>query len=152
MTRLKLLFVLLFVNTLISCDKDNDDLEKSTLEARALNSMIMDGEWKVSQFMVNGTDEAPDYQDYVFVFEENNNLEAEAAIESVQGTWRVNNDSGGEFDSYYDVDFHIFFQPSAKLAKLAHNYNVIYATETEVRLQLEGPEDNNDIFLSFKKK
>ncbi|MCP9200506.1 hypothetical protein MKO06_11335 [Gramella sp. GC03-9] len=151
MKRLKFLLVLFCLSLFISCDKDNDDLDKPVLEARELNRIIMDGEWRVSEFEIDGSDETARFEDYTFVFETNNNLSANSSLDNLVGSWRVNIDSGGEFDSFDDVDFHIFFEPSAKLAELSHNYNVISATDKLVNLELEGPQDGPSLFVSFSK-
>ncbi|MUP45614.1 hypothetical protein E0K83_07620 [Gramella sp. BOM4] len=151
MKRLKFLLVLVCLSILVSCDKDNDDLDKPVLEARELNKIIMEGEWRVSEYEIDGIDETARFEDYLFLFETSNNLSANSSLENIQGSWRVNIDSGGEFDSYKDVDFHIFFEPSEKLADLSHNYNVVSATNDLVKLELEGPENGTSLLVSFSK-
>ena len=61
--------------------------------------MVQNGQWKVTNFILNGENRTANYSDYSFTFEENNNLSAENEREELLGTYRINNDMGGEFDS-----------------------------------------------------
>ncbi|TRO66406.1 hypothetical protein [Christiangramia sabulilitoris] len=136
MRRLKTIIVLLSLCISISCDTDRDDIELSEAEARELNLIVQQGEWKISNYTLNSADITANYVDYVFHFEDENSLLAISAAEEVAGTWRINNDSGDEFDSYNDVDFQIFFSSAGKLGELTNNYDVISATRDEIRLNL----------------
>jgi len=151
MKRLKIVFVLLMVSFVLACDTDRDDLELSEAEANELNLIVQEGEWKITSFTHNNVQNTADYTDYVFVFEDANNLTATSNLDEVGGTWRVSNDSGDEFDPYNDVDFHIFFNSAGKLGELANNYDVIAATNNEIRLVLGENADGNTASLTFSK-
>ncbi len=151
MKRFKIVFVFLLVSLLLSCDTDQDDISISEAEAKELTLITQNGEWKISKFTVNETENTANYSDYVFVFEEGNNLTAFGSLDEVSGTWRVSNDSGGEFDPHNDVDFHIFFNSQGKLGELANNYDVIAATDSEIRLIREQNRDNDSAILIFSK-
>jgi len=151
MKRFKIVMVFITVFTLFSCDTDMDDIDLSTAEANELNIIVQKGEWKITQFSMNGSDRTANYKDYIFLFEEENNLSASSSIDEINGTWRISNDSGSEFDSYNDVDFNIFFMYDSKLGSLTNNYDVISATDNEINLMLETSENGNTARLSFSK-
>lgn len=136
---------------MISCDTDQDDIDLSEAEARELTLIAGNGEWKISMASFNNEENTANYSNYIFSFQESNNLSAVSSIDSVMGTWRVSNDSGDEFDSYNDVDFHIFFNSNGKLGELANNYDVISATENEIKLSLGENANGNTAFLTFSK-
>ena len=135
----------------LSCDTDRDDIDLSEAEANELNLIAQEGEWKITQFTLNKVQNTADYTDYIFVFEDANNLSAISTLDDVSGTWRISNDSGSEFDSYNDVDFHIFFTSTGKLGELANNYDVISATNNEISLTLGENENGTTASLRFSK-
>ena len=151
MKRFKLVFVLLMIGIMMSCDTDRDDIDLSEAEARELNLIAAQGEWKITEASYNNIETTASYSSYVFLFEDSNNLTAISDYDSVNGTWRVSNDSGDEFDSYDDVDFHIFFNSAGKLGELANNYDVISATENEIRLMLGENANGTTALLTFSK-
>ncbi|MDR5590348.1 hypothetical protein [Christiangramia sp. SM2212] len=151
MKRFKIVLAFFTVLTLLSCDADMDDIDLSTAEAQELNVIVKNGEWQVTNFTLNGSDKTATYEDYSFVFEEDNNLSATSTIDQTEGTWRINNDSGSEFDSYDDVDFNIFFTSNSKLGELTRNYDVISATSSEINLILEMDENGDTASLSFSR-
>jgi len=151
MKRFKIVMVFITVFTLFSCDTDMDDIDLSTAEANELNIIVQKGEWKITQFSMNGSDRTANYKDYIFLFDEENSLYASSSIDEINGTWRISNDSGSEFDSYNDVDFNVFFMSDSKLGSLTNNYDVISATDNEINLMLETSENGNTARLSFSK-
>ena len=151
MKRFKIVLVLLMVSLFLSCDTDQDDISISTAEARELNLIAQKGEWKISQFRINDIDNTADYTDYIFLFADGNKLTAIGKIDELSGTWRVSNDSGDEFDPYDDVDFHIFFNSQSKLGNLANNYDVIAATNSEIKLIMQQTRNGDTAELTFSK-
>lgn len=151
MKRFKIVLVLLAVSFFLSCDTDTDDIARSAAEANQLNLIVQQGEWQISQFSLNGSEDTAKYQDYMFVFEEANNLSATSNLDPVTGTWRISNDSGSEFDSHNDVDFNIFFNSNGKLGELTRNYDVISATNNEINLMVEASENGETATLTFSK-
>lgn len=151
MRTLKLLIVFLSIGIFLACDTDQDDIALSKAEAEQLNLMVQSGSWHISEFVLNDADNTADYSNYEFVFNENSKLAAEAKGESLSGTWRVSNDSGSEYDSYYDVDFNIFFNSSTKFGELTNNYDVISATNSEIRLNLQDNPSGKTALLVFSK-
>jgi hypothetical protein len=151
MKRFKIVLVLLAVSLFLSCDTDRDDIELSAAEANELNIMVQKGEWHISQFTLNNVESTSTYSSYNFVFGEANNLTASTLADEVNGTWRISNDSGDEFDSYNDVDFNIFFSSTGKLGELTRNYDVISATNKEIKLILEQSTNGDTARLTFSK-
>ena len=151
MKRFKIVFVILIATLVISCDKDQDDISLSEAETNELNLIAKNGEWKISKYTLNGSENTANFADYVFRFDESNNLSAKSNIDEVLGTWRVSNDSGDEFDPYDDVDFHVFFSSSSKLGELANNYDVLAATDREIRLFLGENANGSTATLIFSK-
>lgn len=151
MKSLKILLVLLTFSLVLSCDTDKDDIDLSAAEANELRLMVQQSDWRITQFTLNNTENTAYYSDYIFSFEEPNTLSATSSVDQVIGTWRINNDSGSEFDSYYDVDFHVFFSSESKLGELSHNYDVISATNQEIRLALQANANGDTATLTFSK-
>lgn len=152
MKNLKIFLVLLFLSVSLACDKDNDDISNSTAEVQELNLIVREGEWRITEYSLNGDDDTANFSDYIFNFEENNEFFADNFNENIRGSWRIYNDSGNEFDSLTDVDFNIFFEATAKLSELTNNYDVISATSDEIKLTIDNQEENgNIILLTFSK-
>ncbi|TBW29277.1 hypothetical protein [Gramella sp. KN1008] len=147
----KITLIFIALNAFLACDNDQDDIALSAAEAAQLNYIVKQGEWKISNYTSNGMDNTANYNDYVFVFEENNKLVVNSSSETISGTWRVSNDSGSETDSYDDVDFNLFFSSTGKLAELTSNYDVISATNNEIRLIHENSQNENDGLLTFSR-
>ncbi|MCM8570016.1 hypothetical protein NE848_11545 [Gramella jeungdoensis] len=149
MRSLKNVLILFSLSLILACDNDKDDIALSAAEAAQLNQIVMQGEWRISNYSSNGNDNTANYSDYIFVFEDDNNLSVTSPSDNINGTWRISNDSGSEFDSYYDVDFNIFFGSSDKLGELTNNYDVISATNDEIKLSLENSPNGNSAYLTF---
>lgn len=150
MKRFKIVLVFVTISLLVSCDNDKDDIALSAAEAAQLNHIVQQGEWKISEYTRNGTDNTANYSNYIFAFEEENRLVVNSTSDVVNGTWRISNDSGSEFDSYNDVDFNIFFESSGKLGELTSNYDVISATNDQINLSMEQ-NNGETALLSFSK-
>ncbi|MCG9971686.1 hypothetical protein [Christiangramia crocea] len=151
MRNFKITLILVTLSLFLACDNDKDDITLSAAEAAQLNYIVQQGEWRISSYSSNGSDNTANYSDYLFLFEDDNNLLANSSSESINGTWRISNDSGSEVDSYKDVDFNIFFSSTGKLAELTRNYDVISATNDEIRLSLENATNGNAVLLTFSK-
>ncbi|WP_300441937.1 hypothetical protein [Christiangramia sp.] len=151
MKRFKIVLVFILLSIALACDKDMDDIDRSTAEANELNLIVQQGEWKISHFSMDGSDRTANYKDYLFLFGEENNLTATSSTDQITGTWRINTDAGGEHDSYNDVDFNIFFSSSEKFGELTRNYDVISATENDIKLYLLTGENEEMVSLSFSK-
>lgn len=151
MKRFKIVLALFSILALISCDADMDDVDLSTAEANQLNLIVKDGNWQITNFTLNGADKTATYADYSFIFEDDNNLSANSPIDQTEGTWRISNDSGSEYDSYNDVDFNVYFTSNSKLGELTRNYDVISATNSEIILNLEMNENGDTATLSFRR-
>lgn len=150
MKHIKLIILLISFSFSMSCSKDRDDISLSTAEADQLKTIMLQGEWKIAEYSKDGEVYTANYTDYIFVFSNNNELKANSSAETIIGTWRVSNDAGSEIDSYYDVDFNIFFGSAGKLAELTSNYDVISATNSEVKLTVEKA-SGEIIYLNFSR-
>lgn len=151
MRRLQFILVIMLVNLLTSCDKDMDDIERSEAEVKALINIVQEGEWNITNYTYEGSNETANFSDYVFSFQEANDLLATTNADEVLGTWRISDDSGDEFDPYNDVDFNIFFDSSGKLGQLTNNYDIISATANEIRLKLAANRDQQTATLTFSR-
>ena len=151
MRRLQFILVIMLVNLLTSCDKDMDDIERSEAEVKALINIVQEGEWNITNYTYEGSNETANFSDYVFSFQEANDLLATTNADEVLGTWRISDDSGDEFDPYNDVDFNIFFDSSGKLGQLTNNYDIISATANQIRLKLAANRDQQTATLTFSR-
>ena len=151
MKRFKLVLVVFTVCLLWSCDTDRDDIGLSEAEANQMNLLVKEGDWNIVRFEENGMDKTADFSDYAFTFEDPNNITAIAKDGTLVGTWRINNDNGNEFDPYNDLDFNLYFTPDHQLGDLTNAYDVISASNAEIKLSLEGNANGNTGFLTFSK-
>lgn len=151
MRNLKLLFVAISLVLITSCDSDKDDILSTDAQVNELRILMQNNTWHVSNFVKNNNDLTADYTDYAFNFDENNVLRAVSEDTEIDGTWRVSNNSGSQTDSYFDVDFNIFFSPEGKFGQLAGDYMVISANAETINLQLGENLTGNEALLSFSK-
>ncbi|MBT8295108.1 MAG: hypothetical protein KJO51_01710 [Gramella sp.] len=151
MKRLEFVLAIMLVSLFLSCDKDMDDIDRSEAEVNALILIVQEGEWKITNYTFEGSDETANFSDYIFSFREENNLLASANSDEFIGTWRVSDDTGDEFDPFNDVDFNIFFNSSGKLGQLTNNYDVISATNSEIRLKLAANQEQQTATLTFSR-
>lgn len=100
-------------------------------------------------FGEDGIVKTSDFEDYIFAFEGSNELKANTLTGKHDGTWRVSNNTGTEYDSANDLDFTIFFTPNGKLGELTNAYDVISANSSEIKLTLEKNANGNTGFLTF---
>jgi len=149
MNRLKMLLLITTVIFCFSCDTDQDDMDLVDTELIALNELLVDTEWRVSNFAEDGIVKTSDFEDYIFAFEGSNELKANTLTGKHDGTWRVSNNTGTEYDSANDLDFTIFFTPNGKLGGLTNAYDVISANSSEIKLMLEKNANGNTGFLTF---
>ncbi len=150
MKNFKLLFIALSLVLITSCGNDNDDILSTSAQVKELRLLMQADTWHISKFVKNNDDLTADYNDYNFVFEDNNVLRATSEINEITGTWRISNDSGSETDSYFDVDFNIFFSPEGKFGDLSSDYTVISANAEMINLDL-GENASGTAMLSFSK-
>lgn len=151
MRNFKLLFVAVSFIFITSCDSDKDDILSTAAQVNELRILMQNNSWHISSFVKNNDDLTADYTDYAFNFDENNVLRAVSSVNEIDGTWRVSNDSGSETDSYFDVDFNIFFSPEGKFGQLAGDYSVISANAETIKLNLGENISGNTAMLSFSK-
>lgn len=151
MRHFKLLLVAVSLIFIISCDSDKDDILSTDAQVNELRILMQSDNWHISNFVKNNDNLTADYQDYSFNFDENNVLRAVSDANEIDGTWRISNDSGSKIDSYFDVDFNIFFSPEGKVGRLAGDYTVISADAENIRLELGENISGNVALLSFSK-
>ncbi len=149
MKRLNCLLLIFAMFFIVSCDTDNDDMELVETEMIALNEILLNSEWRITSFTENGQNKTDDLKNYTFIFQSSNELIADSNLGSFNGTWRVSNDNGTEFDPSNDLDFMIFFTPNGKLGDLTNAYDVISANSAEINLKLEENAEGNSGYLSF---
>lgn len=147
----KMAIIAIILLVMTSCNKDNDDILSTSAEAAELNLIMKQGSWTISNFVKNDENLTADFKGYDFSFEENNVLQAISSTDQISGSWRASNDSGSEYDSYYDLDFNIFFSASTSFESLTSNYNVVSATSNEVKLEMKPNAASNTGSLTFIK-
>ncbi|AVR46249.1 hypothetical protein C7S20_13805 [Christiangramia fulva] len=151
MKKLKLLLAAVSLMVITSCGKDNDDILSTDAQVKELKLLLQDGNWKISNFVKNQEDLTAYYSDIVFSFENNNVLKAVSAGNEIPGTWRISNDTGNDVDSYFDVDFNLFFNDDSKLKELRNDYSVISANSEKINLEIGENPLGNTVSLSFSK-
>jgi hypothetical protein len=87
--------LLLFLVLNISCNKKEIDATNNS----QISSNIIQGQWKISYFLISRSDKTSDFNGYIFTFNTNNTVTAmQGGSGSANGTWSIvqNTNSGGE--------------------------------------------------------
>ena len=146
-TPILLLFILLF-----SCSTDQDDMSQLELDKAKMIQLVQNSEWEITKLSINDTDYSNEYNGFSFKFNETNDLEAKSSIENFIGTWRIATDSGSDFETFYDVDFNIYFSSESKFWILTNNYDVKLVEDGKMILSAQNYRSGEISELEFVKK
>jgi len=117
------------------CDEDDDnDFDDDDVDDSEFVSVLIDGEWKISEF-VNETDQDIDFSGFTFRFFEDGDAKAFGNGGIVDGEWETSGDDGIiEFELEFDDDF--------PLEVLDEDWGVVEFDQNIIRLF--GTDDRND--------
>ncbi len=136
-----LLILALTALVFTACEKDDDPTPITTVN---LTATATSGNWRVTYYYDNNTDQTSKFAGYTFTFAANNVLTATKASTSVVGNWAAGTDDS-------KVKLIITFSTPADFAELTEDWHVLERTDTKIRMQhISGGNGGTD-FLTFEK-
>lgn len=127
-----------------SCKKE-DTKTKNEIETN-----IVEGTWRISNFVDSGTNETSDFTGYNFTFSTDGKLTASNGTNTYTGTWSIT-DSNSDDDSKDDLDFNIYFNLTNNFEDLNDDWDISSQSETKLELiDVSGGNGGTD-YLTFEK-
>ena len=127
-----------------SCKKE-DTKTKNEVETN-----IVEGTWRISNFVDSGTNETSDFTGYNFTFSTDGKLTASNGTNYYTGTWSIT-DSNSDDDSKDDLDFNIYFNLTNDFEELNDDWDISSQSETKLELiDVSGGNGGTD-YLTFEK-
>lgn len=136
-------FTLLCLCVFVSCKKNKIENIQSEVEKN-----VSEGTWEISKFQDDEKNETADFKNYAFTFQTNGQLIAVDGSNNYTGTWSVEKSNS----SNDDIEFHIKFNDSTKLADLNDDWDLLSQTEIKIELMDVSGGNGGTDFLTFKKK
>lgn len=130
---MKKIILLLTTVILTSCQKEDDQIQKT----------LINGTWEISNYIDSGTDETYHFTGYTFNFNADGGLVAKVNSTGVVGNW-----SQGDDDSSDKLNI-IFDQ--APLNELNDDWDIIVISGSTIELRDVSSDGETD-FLKFNKK
>jgi hypothetical protein len=122
-----------------SCSRSNDNLPANN--AQVAEQAATSGNWRVSLFNNNGTNETAEFNGYSFVFTTGTITAIKNAV-SKTGTWSVSTSS-----NKFNIDLGPKDNTNKPLGELTDDWRIISASGLEIQLK----DDNNTEFVTFSK-
>jgi hypothetical protein len=150
----RLIFAIGFIATLmISCDDDSNDDKKADDKTATVRATAINGQWRVTSYSDNGTNETSNFNGYIFTFDSGNNIVASNGTNNYSGNWSVtdSNSADDNNEKLEDVDFNISFTPPPAFEELTEKWEIISLAETKIELRhVSGGNGGTDL-LTFEK-
>lgn len=106
------------------------------------NDNLLGGSWTISSFIDQGVNEANDYNNVTFTFNEDGTVVAQRFNQQRIGQWTTDEDNAG-----FELRFQFNGPPG--LNELNEEWDVVNSSATELQLEDVGPGDND--FLTFSR-
>lgn len=134
--RIIVLSIILFAG-LISCKKDDSNNPSAA-------AVLTTGSWKVTYYYDKIKDETSDYAGYVFVFQQNNQLNITSSSGNANGSWSISNsdDNGGS------QKLNLFAGSNDPLNSLNDDWVITAISNSKIELK---DDSNNNEVLHFTK-
>lgn len=149
MKKLKLTAILacvFMVNVASMCSSDdNSSSSSSSVSAAQVAQTVANGQWAVTRYNENGTNQTSDFSGYVFTFAANGDLTAVNGSTTQSGTWRTYRDSGS---TKMELTFGA---TSGSFESITDDWNVLSSTATKVELKHTSGGDGSIDYLTFEK-
>ncbi len=128
-----------------SCKKEDlrPIMPATTSSAVDDNPTFTNGEWIVSSFNENGTEEMKEFNGYVFVFNTDGKIQAKNATGEMTGTWSQKQSA--------DQKAVVINFPSAPLNMLNKEWNIKSVTFSTFKLESNGDASDMTDYLIFSK-
>lgn len=142
---MKNLLICIGLFAITSCSTHEEPGDVITSEFERITSVITKDNWKVISFIDNGEDLTPDYNDFVFIFSEDNSLSIEAEDFSTTGNWLY---QGVPFKGEL---FSIDISDSGLLDRISAEWKIETLINTQVELIIDDESTNTNKLLTFER-
>jgi len=137
---LPILAVVLMLTTASTCHKDDDNPSVSNQQQiamiNAVNGTVMQGNWHVSYYFDNDSEETSNFSGYTFSFGSGGILTATNGSNTQTGSWFVSGSNSSNDDNPHpeDLDFNIAFSSPANFAELTDDWEIVTFTAARIEL------------------
>ncbi|MEO9892207.1 hypothetical protein [Aurantibacter sp.] len=147
---LNLFIMVLFFGT-TSCDNDEsaEEVSITAADVAAIKTIIMSGDWYISNYFDSENQLTTDYDDFIFNFNENGTIAATDGSSSLSGAWQLKNENSDDESSAVIIEVH--FSSPDTFKKLSEDWEVEKYTDSQVELRYTGDEEEGISLLTFAK-
>lgn len=150
-----LFVVLLVLNVLNSCSKNDSDVADGKITAAdigAIKKAVTSGDWHIIYYFDTDKEETSDYDGYVFTFNTDGTLGVTNGNTALSGAWAIIDSSTSNDDSDDgDVDFKIFFSSPDIFQELSDDWDIQKYSDNKITLiDVSGGNGGTD-YLTFEK-
>lgn len=143
----------LFLNC--STDDDTDDINDQmevVQPADQVEDEVIEGTWRITEFIDSGDNETALFADYNFTFNTNGTLIATNDTDTLEGTWSITSDDDDD-DDEDDLDFNIFFPvpDSNDFEELNDDWDIVSSSSTRIELADISDDDPEIDRLTFER-
>lgn len=144
----KFLFVILAMIGLsnASCSEDDDSSAAPGITAAQVNTLIVDGNWRVTLYDESGVNQTSDYSGYSFDFNADGSVVATSGGTIKTGTWTTTPDSGS-------IKMPILFplETDGPFESISEDWRVLTVNNTKLELEHISGGDGSIDLLTFEK-
>jgi hypothetical protein len=150
----RIIYGLLVFFLLSGCD-ESDDKKHDSQKITEIENTAIAGQWKITLFSEDGTDETANYSDYQFTFEKgaySSTITAVKGVGTFPGVWSItDNNTGDDSDHFEDLDFFISFSAPPDLSELTEDWEILSMSDTEIELRHTSGGGGGTDLLTFTK-
>ncbi len=147
--------ILLLTMLIASCSTDDVLTNVNINNTSQVSQVASTGSWRITYFNDSGRDETKHFEGYQFVFNVDGSLLATNNTKSITGRWSISNndsdDDDSKDDNHKDINFNISFTSPRKFDDLSDDWDIVFASDTQIKLK-DGSEKNGGVdFLTFER-
>jgi len=159
MKKSNIVYSIIFVGIILitSCSSDDVLTSIDVNNTAQLVNTVGAGSWHITYYNDSGKDETINFKGYQFTFNSDGSLLATNSTVSINGKWSISNDRSNDYDDDSghddndDIDFNISFLSPRIFEDLSDDWDIVFASGTQIKLK-DGSLGDGDIdFLTFEK-
>lgn len=134
-----------------STDDNDDDQMDDVQPAAQVEEEVIEGTWRITEFIDSGDNETALFADYNFTFNTNGTIMASNGTNTLEGVWSISNDD--DDDDEDDLDFNIFFPvpDSNDFEELNEDWDIVSTSSTRIELEDISDDDPEIDRLTFER-
>lgn len=148
-TRIKASVLTMMAIFLVAACSNNDDDNSDNLQNQVQSNML-NGSWRITQFVDANIDETNQFSAYTFTFNADGTVLAADGANNYEGTWSVTDSNSGD-GSMDDLDFNLFFNLTNDFEDLNDDWDIISQSDVKIDLMdISGGNGGTDM-LTFER-